>query len=43
MEFFILDSIAEHLKQQNLIVDSQHGVKPSGSNLVMFLEEVTSC
>ena len=30
MDLFILDSIAERLKQQNLTVDSEYGVKPSG-------------
>ena len=45
MEFFILDSISEHLKQHKLILDSQHGFRPRRSclsNLLIFLEEVTS-
>ena len=45
MEFFILDPISEHLKQQKLILDSQHGFRLKRSclsNLLMFLEEVTS-
>ena len=45
MEFFILESISEHLKQHKLILDSQHGFRPKRSclsNLLIFLEEVTS-
>ena len=45
MEFFILESISEHLKQHKLILDSRHGFRPKRSylgNLLMFLEEVTS-
>ena len=44
MEFFILESISEHLKQHKLILDSQHGFLPKRSrlsNLLIFLEEVT--
>ena len=45
MEFFILESISEHIKQHNLILDSQHGFRPKRSclsNLLIFVEEVTS-
>ena len=45
MEFFILESISEHLKQHKLILDSQHGFRSKRSclsNLLIFLEEVTS-
>ena len=45
MEFFILESISEHLKQHKLILDSQYGFRPQRSclsNLLIFLEEVTS-
>ena len=41
MEFFILESISEHLKQHKLILDSQHGFRPKRSclsNLLIFLE-----
>ena len=44
MEFFILESISEHLKQHKLILDSQHGFlskRSRLSNLLIFLEEVT--
>ena len=45
MEFFILESISEHIKQHRLILDSQHGFKPNRSclnNLLIFLQELIS-
>ena len=46
MEFFILESISEHLKPHKLIPASQHGFRPKRSCLsnllIIFLEEVTS-
>jgi hypothetical protein len=44
MEFFILEHITGHLKQHNLINDTQHGFRTKRSclsNLLLFLEEVT--
>ena len=34
MEFFLLGSISEHLKQHKLILDSQHGFRPKRSCLI---------
>ena len=44
MEFFILESISEHLKQHKLILDSQHGFRTKRNCLsnLLILEEVTS-